>query len=92
MTKHISKNHNHLVDKLALANAILSGITLYPQFFLLLVSEVRTEGFSELSFALIASNSLIWLWYGIHRKTTPLIISSALNVISSIGILVLLTY
>ncbi len=82
--------HNHWIDKLALLNAVLSGVTLYPQLYILLVSEIDSASISVLSFALILSNSIIWLWYGVHRKTYPLIISSALNAIASGGILMLL--
>jgi len=82
--------HNHFIDKLALANALLSGVTLYPQLYILLTSKADTRGISLLSFSLIVSNSLIWLWYGIHRKTFPLIISSSLNAIAAGAILIIL--
>ncbi len=82
--------HNHWIDKLALLNAVLSGVTLYPQLYLLLVTEINSESISVLSFALILSNSIIWLWYGVHRGTYPLIISSALNAIAAGAILILL--
>ncbi len=88
--KKILPEHNHLIDTLALANALLSGITLYPQLFILIRSEVDIQSVSVLSFALIVLNSLIWLWYGVHRKTYPLIISSSLNAIAATAIVWLL--
>ena len=88
--KKIVTEHNHLIDKIALANALLSGVTLYPQLFTLLQSEADIQSISILSFGLILSNSLIWLWYGVHRKTYPLIISSSLNAIASASIVMVL--
>ncbi len=82
--------HNHLIDKIALANALLSGVTLYPQLYILLTNNADIQNISILSFGLILSNSLIWLWYGVHRKTYPLIISSSLNAIASGVILLIL--
>lgn len=82
--------HNHWIDKLALANALLSGVTLYPQLVVLLTSETSAENISILSFSLIVSNSLIWLWYGVHRRTYPLIISSSLNALAASAILFIL--
>lgn len=81
--KKATIEHNHLIDKIALANALLSGITLYPQLYVLLMANVDVQHISTLSFGLILSNSLIWLWYGVHRKTYPLIISSSLNAIAA---------
>lgn len=82
--------HNHWIDKIALLNALVSGITLYPQLFLLLTTDASSDNISALSFCLILSNSLIWFWYGIHHKTYPLIISSLLNTFASGVILILL--
>jgi uncharacterized protein with PQ loop repeat len=90
--KKSSSRHNHWIDKLALGNAFLSGVTLYPQLFLLLTAGAdTTDSISRLSFILIVSNSLIWLWYGVHRKTYPLIISSTLNAFAAAAILLILT-
>ena len=85
-----STTHNHWIDRLALFNAVLSGITLYPQLYLLLVTDSNSESISALSFVLILSNSIIWLWYGVHRRTYPLIVSSALNAVAAGGILIVL--
>jgi hypothetical protein len=82
--------HNHWIDKIALLNAVLSGVTLYPQLYILLVTKISSDSISTLSFFLILSNSLIWIWYGVHRGTYPLIISSTLNAIAAGGILMLL--
>lgn len=88
--KKIVSEHNHIIDKIALINALLSGITLFPQLFILLQSEADIQSISILSFGLILSNSLIWLWYGVHRKNYPLIISSSLNTIASAAIVLVL--
>lgn len=84
--------HRHLIDTIALVNALLSGVTLYPQLYLLLTAVTETPGVSTLSFALILSNSLIWLWYGVHRKNYPLIISSSLNALAAGAIVLVLLY
>ncbi len=88
MEKHIQ--HNHWIDKIALLNALVSGITLYPQLYLIMATNYQEGTLSRLSFGLILSNSLVWFWYGVHRKTSPLIISSFLNVIASGMILLLI--
>ena len=84
------KKQDHLIDKIAFANAFLSGVTLYPQLFLIITTETDIQGLSTLSFSLILSNSLIWLWYGIHRKTYPLMISSSLNALAAALIILVL--
>jgi uncharacterized protein with PQ loop repeat len=81
--------HNHWIDKIALFNGFAGGIALYPQLFLLITSKVQSTGFSFVSFCLILSNSMIWLWYGVHRRIYPLIVSSLLNVLAS-GLILLL--
>jgi len=78
--------HHHLIDKIAVANAFFGAIALYPQLFSLLKNNV-TENLSAISFWLILSNSIVWLWYGLHRKNTPLVISSLLNAVASALIL-----
>lgn len=82
--------HNHVIDKIALANAVVSGVTLYPQLYLLFTAKVDIQNISVLSFSLIFSNSLIWLWYGVHKNAYPLIISSFLNAIAAGGIVFVL--
>lgn len=81
--------HKHFIDYVAEANSGISAIALFPQLFSLLGGQ-SSEGLSPLSFSLIAFNSVIWLIYGIHRKTPPLIISSSFNALASMGILVLI--
>lgn len=83
--------HSHLIDKIAIVNAIVGAIALYPQVYTLLVYGAGKESLSFISFGLIFSNSLIWLWYGHHRKLTPLMVSSVLNAIAS-GIIMALLY
>lgn len=81
--------HKHFVDYLAEVNSGISAIALFPQLFALLGGQ-PTVGLSPLSFFLIALNSVVWLIYGIHRRTPPLIISSICNALASIGILALI--
>lgn len=86
------ENHHHLIDKLALLNGLISGVTLYPQIFILLSSETKTSNLSQLSFWLILLNSVIWLLYGSHRKNLPLVISSLLNIVAAGLILILILW
>lgn len=78
--------HKHFVDYLAEVNSVISAIALFPQLFALLGGR-SAVGLSSLSFFLIALNSCVWLVYGIHRRTPPLIISSVCNSLASTGIL-----
>lgn len=82
-----SRNHHHAIDYLAIMNSGISAIALLPQLYTLL-TETSASGLSPISFFLIALNSVIWLAYGFHRKTPPLIISSLCN--STISIIILL--
>lgn len=81
--------HRHFIDYLAAGNSILSAIALFPQLFSLLFNQASHD-VSVPTFLLIALNSLIWLIYGLHRKTMPLVVSSTLNAAASISILLLL--
>ncbi|MFH1621436.1 MAG: PQ-loop domain-containing transporter [Patescibacteria group bacterium] len=77
--------HHHPIDKIAKINALLSGIALYPQLFKIIFTADVT-GFSLLTYILIALNSLVWIFYAVHRKLVPLLISSVLNLLAAFGI------
>jgi uncharacterized protein with PQ loop repeat len=79
--------HNHLIDRLAFVNGIVSGIALYPQVWTVL-STKSIDGVSLLTFLLILLNSLVWLMYSIHRGLISLALASIFNTIAS-GILVI---
>jgi uncharacterized protein with PQ loop repeat len=82
--------HLHIIDKIAFANGIISGLALYPQVWL-----TYTGGFdqsvSALSFLLIFINSIVWFLYALHRSLLSLAITSILNCIAS-GLLVILSF
>ena len=78
--------HSHPIDRLADVNSIVSGIALYPQLFKIIFDD-SIIGLSYVTFLIIAINSLVWIAYGYHRRSMPLLISSLLNLISSTGIL-----
>ena len=78
--------HNHLIDRLALVNGLVSGIALYPQVWAILASG-STVGDSLPTFLLIFFNSIVWLAYALHRGLISLGIASVLNTLAS-GILV----
>ena len=77
--------HHHPIDRIAKVNALISGIALYPQLFKVIFTG-NVVGFSSLTYALIALNSLVWIVYAIHRKLPPLLISSILNCLAAFGI------
>ncbi len=81
--------HNHPIDKLAEANSLLTSVALYPQFFKALATH-QTTGISPTTYAIILVNNIVWIAYGIHRKTPPLVLASTMTVIASFGILILI--
>lgn len=80
--------HQHVIDKIAFFNAILSGVALYPQIWHVLAIG-STEGISSVSFGLIFINSFVWFVYALHRDLISLSITSILNLVAS-GLLALL--
>ncbi len=74
--------HHHLIDKIAIYTGIISGLALYPQVYIVIVTKNIT-GLSSVSFCIILLNSLVWTIYAMHRRLVPLIISSALNTLAS---------
>lgn len=78
--------HHHVIDYLANINSGISAIALFPQLYTTIIDQT-TIGLSGVSFFLIALNSLIWVIYGIHRHTPPLIVSSSFNFLASVTIL-----
>ncbi|EKD33255.1 MAG: hypothetical protein ACD_76C00058G0004 [uncultured bacterium] len=91
MTNFIKKlfsldSHRHPIDMLAEINSIISGFALYPQLIKIIMGS-SILGLSFISFLIISMNSVIWVVYGYHRKSKPLLISSTLNFISSSGVL-----
>ncbi len=85
--------HRHFIDRVALINAFVSAFALYPQLFVLLTNvHVDTKSFSMVSFILIFTSSILWLWYGVHQRVVPLIVSSLLNAGAAGGIILLLLF
>lgn len=79
--------HQHVIDKIAFVNGLISGVALYPQVWAVL-ERGSAEGISTLSFALIFINSIVWFLYAIHRSLLTLAITSVLNMVAS-GIMVI---
>lgn len=80
--------HHHIIDRLAFANGIVSGIALYPQVWSVAV-QGSAAGVSALTYALILLNSLVWVAYAVHRGLLSLGVASLLNALAS-GILLLM--
>lgn len=77
-----SLTHNHLIDRLAFANGLVSGVALYPQVWHVL-SNGAISGVSTLTYVLILLNSLVWVLYAIHRGLFSLGVASLLNAVAS---------
>lgn len=75
-----SKNFGHpFLEIVADINGVIGGFALYPQVIKVFQTH-NMEGLSFITFLIIFFNSVIWLYYGISKRITPLRISSALNV------------
>ena len=87
--KFPTERHTHLIDKIALLNGIISGITLYPQLYKAFALE-NISGLSKTTHLLILLNSFVWVIYALHRQLISLLIASLLNMIAALLILSLL--
>ena len=85
------KKHHHPIDLLAEANALLSGIGLFPQLFKI-INTHRLGDLSPSTFLIVFVTNLIWHAYGWHRKNLPTIVASALTAIASGTILLLILF
>lgn len=80
--------HNHPIDHLAEAASLLSGISLYPQAFKILTTKMVGD-IAPSTYFIVLVTSFIWIAYGAHRKSLPLLISGSLNMVSSALIVIL---
>jgi len=80
--------HHHVVDWLADVVAVISGLALYPQVWKSLHAAERSD-LSTTTFAIITVTSLVWVWYGAHRKSLPVVVSSGLNFLAGTALLIL---
>ena len=80
--------HNHAIDQLTIGASLLSGVALYPQVFKAF-STRQVAGLAPSTFFFMTVSNSIWIAYGIHRKSLPLVISGVLNLIASVLILVM---
>lgn len=78
--------HHHFIDRLAFLNGFISGVALYPQVITVLLSG-SAEGVSLTTFSIIFLNSVVWMFYSIHRGLLSLGIASLLNALASIILL-----
>jgi uncharacterized protein with PQ loop repeat len=85
------EDHHHLVDRIAYANGLLSGVALYPQVIKAFLTH-EVQGLSFLTFLLILVSSLTWMIYALHRRTLALLISSTMNSVAAGALIALLIY
>jgi len=81
------KHKIHFIDKLAVANGVLSGITLYPQVLKVFLN-TDIAGLSITALFLLLTNSIIWCVYAVHRNLFSLLVSSILNSVASFLLLI----
>lgn len=74
--------HNHPIDRLTEAAALLSGVALYPQVFKIF-STKHVADLAPTTFLIMLVTNTIWIAYGIHRKSLPLLISGVMNLIAA---------
>lgn len=74
--------HHHVIDYVAQANSVVSAIALFPQLYTTVI-QGNSEGVSAITFFLISLNSVVWVLYGVHRETPPLVVSSSLNFVAA---------
>jgi len=73
--------HHHTIDRLAFINGFIAGIALYPQVWVVLANG-STAGVSTVTFGIIFLNSIVWLFYAIHRGLISIGIASVLNAVA----------
>lgn len=83
--------HHHIIDKIAIYAGIISGIALYPQVYIIITTK-NIDGLSLLSFIIIFINSVVWTLYTIHRHLMALIVSSLLNLLASIILILFILF
>jgi len=81
--------HHHSIDFIAEINAVIGGLAAYPQLIRALTTH-DVQGLEPIMFWILTVTSIVWVAYGIHRRSIPVIISSTLTAIASGWILALL--
>lgn len=79
--------HTHFIDRLAMANGLISGLALYPQLFMALIG--GTDNLSGATYFLILVNSVVWALYALHRGLVSLLLASLLNALAAFFLLAL---
>lgn len=82
MTDRNSHAHHHVVDKLIVINAFVSGISLLPEAISVMKNQQATE-MSQVTLFIILINSIVWFIYGLHCGIRSLLLSSFLTVLIS---------
>lgn len=78
--------HHHLIDKLSVLNGVVTGLALYPQIYLILVSHVENT-LSPMTLWLLVVNNIVWIIYGVHRSIVPVIVTGFLSGFAAVTLL-----
>ena len=80
--------HHHLIDKLSVLNGVVTGLTLYPQIYLILASHVPNT-LSPLTLWLLVVNNIVWILYGVHRSLASIVIAGFLSGFAAVTLLII---
>ena len=80
--------HTHFIDRLILVTAFLSGLALYPYIYQVLFQGVDNN-LSTITLLLLLCNNVVWIAYSLHRLLIAIFISSVLNLIASLALLLI---
>ncbi len=81
------KQPSKLIKRLVLAVAIIEPAMTLPQIYQIWVHH-EAEGVSSTTWGLYISAAVVWLLYGIQLRDKPLIISSALWIVTEAAVVV----
>ena len=81
--RRMPETRPHFIDRIAfVVGATTSGLALFPQAWQ--VVNGTAAGIAVSTFGIIAFNSAVWLAYASHHKLLSLGISSLLNLVASL--------
>lgn len=80
--------HHHLIDKLSVLNGVVTGLALYPQIYLILVSHVENT-LSPMTLWLLVVNNIVWILYGAHRSIVSITVAGFLSGFAAVTLLVI---
>ena len=87
LKRNAKKQPNKVIKRLVLAVAVIEPAMTLPQIYEIWVNH-EAEGVSSTTWGLYISAAVVWLLYGIQLRDRPLIISSALWIVTEAAVVV----